>query len=81
MTNVKQTAKATRTRITRDTLIGFRVTSELKGRLERLAEADNRPLSNFLENVLTAYADAAETNKKVPQTQSSGTKELAKARK
>ena len=50
-------AKSTKTRSTRDALIGFRVTSELKERLEKLAEADNRPLSNYLEHVLKAHAE------------------------
>ena len=43
---------------TRDTQIGFRVTSQLKKQLEKLAEADNRPLSNYLEHVLKAHAEA-----------------------
>jgi predicted DNA-binding protein len=55
-----QMAKSTKVRSTRDALIGFRVTSELKERLEKLAEADNRPLSNYLEHVLKAHADAAQ---------------------
>ena len=44
---------------TRDTQVGFRVTSQLKKQLEKLAEADNRPLSNYLEHVLKAHAEAA----------------------
>ena len=52
--------KSTKARSTRDALIGFRVTSELKERLEKLAEADNRPLSNYLEYILKAHADAAD---------------------
>jgi predicted DNA-binding protein len=56
-------AKSTKARSTRDALIGFRVTTELKERLEKLAETDNRPLSNYLENVLKAHADAADEGK------------------
>jgi predicted transcriptional regulator len=52
-------AKSTKARGTRDALIGFRVTSDLKEQLEQLAEADNRPLSNYLEHVLKAHAEAA----------------------
>jgi predicted transcriptional regulator len=51
-------AKSTKARSTRDAVIGFRVTSDLKEQLEQLAEADNRPLSNYLEHVLKAYAEA-----------------------
>jgi predicted DNA-binding protein len=54
------------TKSTRDALIGFRVTSELKERLEKLAEADNRPLSNYLEHILKAHADAADDKGKQP---------------
>jgi predicted DNA-binding protein len=43
----------------RDAQIGLRVTAELKARLEELAAADNRPLSNYLELVLKAHAEAA----------------------
>ena len=60
-------AKSTKTRTTRDALIGFRVTSELKARLEKLAEADNRPLSNYLEVVLQAHADAAQKRSARPR--------------
>jgi predicted transcriptional regulator len=42
----------------RDTQIGFRVSSQLKKQLEQLAEADNRPLSNYLEHILKAHAAA-----------------------
>jgi len=66
---------------TRDTQIGFRVTSELKKRLEKLAEADNRPLSNYLEHVLKAHADAATAAQNVLQGQSGGTREASKSRK
>jgi predicted DNA-binding protein len=73
--------KATKPRITRDALMAIRTTAELKERIERLAEADNRPLSNYLENVLRAHADAAEADEIVPRSQSGGTRESTKSRK
>jgi predicted transcriptional regulator len=42
---------------TRDAHIGFRVTSQLKEQLEKLAEADERPLSNYIERALKAHVE------------------------
>lgn len=42
----------------RSAALSFRVTPSLKTRLEQLAKADRRPLSNYLELVLEAHAEA-----------------------
>ena len=36
-------------------MIGFRVTSEFKKLLEKLADEENRNLSNFMENAILTY--------------------------
>ena len=59
--------KSTKARSARDALIAFRTTTELKEQLEELAEADNRPLSNYLEVVLKAHADAAQNRSAKPR--------------
>lgn len=40
----------------RDVQIGVRITSELKKRLERLAEADQRKLADYIRIVLEKHA-------------------------
>jgi predicted DNA-binding protein len=41
-------------------VISFRVPETLKEGLERLADADDRSLSNYIERVLKAHLDEAE---------------------
>jgi predicted transcriptional regulator len=36
-------------------MIGFRVTSEFKDFLQKLADEENRNLSNFMENAILTY--------------------------
>ena len=42
----------------RDAQIGFRIRSDLKAELERLARADGRSLANYLERLLDAHVEA-----------------------
>lgn len=42
----------------RDAQIGFRVRSDLKAELERLAKADGRSLANYLERLFEAHVEA-----------------------
>ena len=37
------------------TMIGFRVAPEFKNLLEKLADEENRNLSNFMENAILTY--------------------------
>ena len=38
--------------------MNVRLTSELRSKLQHLAEADGRTLSNYIERVLSAHAEA-----------------------
>ena len=51
----------------RDAQIGFRVRSELKTELERLAKADHRTLANYLELLLEAHVEAKRQEAKKPK--------------
>jgi predicted DNA-binding protein len=42
----------------RDAQIGFRIRSDLKAELERLAKADGRSLANYLERLFEAHLEA-----------------------
>jgi hypothetical protein len=42
----------------RDAQIGFRIRSDLKAELERMARADERSLTNYLEWLLDAHVAA-----------------------
>jgi predicted DNA-binding protein len=54
----------------RDAQIGFRVRSELKSELERLAKADGRSLANYLERLFEAHVDSKRQEGKKPKTRS-----------
>jgi predicted DNA-binding protein len=54
----------------RDAQIGFRVRSELKSELERLAKADGRSLANYLERLFEAHVEAKRQDGKKPKTRS-----------
>ena len=41
----------------KDTSVNVRLTSELRAKLQRLADADGRKLSNYIERVLSAHAE------------------------
>lgn len=43
-----------------DTQIGVRVTAELKERLERQAEKENRSVGNLIKTVMEEYLDLKE---------------------
>jgi predicted DNA-binding protein len=43
----------------RDTSVNVRLTSELRQRLQKLADADGRTLSAYIERVLRQHAEAA----------------------
>jgi hypothetical protein len=54
----------------RDAQIGFRVRSDLKAELERLARADHRTLANYLERLLEAHVAAHRQEGKKPKARS-----------
>jgi predicted DNA-binding protein len=54
----------------RDAQIGFRIRSELKVELERLAKADGRSLANYLERLLDAHVEAKKLGAKKARTRS-----------
>jgi predicted DNA-binding protein len=54
----------------RDAQIGFRIRSELKIELERLAKADGRSLANYLERLLDTHVEAKKLEAKKARTRS-----------
>lgn len=42
----------------KDTSVNLRLTSELRAKLQRLADADGRKLSNYIERVLEGHVKA-----------------------
>jgi predicted DNA binding CopG/RHH family protein len=55
-----QMARPTAAGMKKDTSVNVRLTAELKGKLQRLADADGRKLSNYIERVLGAHVQAME---------------------
>jgi len=47
----------------RDAQIGFRIRSDLKAELERLAKVDGRSLANYLERLLEAHVGSVRGKK------------------
>lgn len=41
----------------KDAAVNVRITSELKAKLQRLADEDGRKLSNYIERVLSQHVD------------------------
>lgn len=56
----------------KDTSVNVRLTSELRSRLQRLADADGRKLSNYIERVLAAHAEAVAGKDKTDRPSRSG---------
>ena len=54
----------------RDAQIGFRIRSDLKAALERLAKTDGRSLANYLERLLDAHVEAKRHEGKKSKTRS-----------
>jgi len=54
----------------RDAQIGFRIKSDLKAEVERLAKADGRSLANYLERLLEAHVESVRGKK--PKTSNKG---------
>ncbi len=52
----------------KDTSVNVRLTSELREKLQELADADGRKLSNYIERLLTAHVNALDATKKLPAT-------------
>lgn len=46
----------------KDATIGFRISLELKAKLEELAEKDNRTLSNYIAHALTEHVKRCTAN-------------------
>ena len=44
----------------RDSSVNVRLTTELKAKLQKLADADGRKLSNYIERVLLAHIQSGE---------------------
>ncbi len=42
----------------KDASVNLRLTSELRSKLQRLADADGRKLSNYIERVLVAHVES-----------------------
>jgi hypothetical protein len=58
----------------RDAQIGFRIRSDLKAELERLAKADGRSLANYLERLLDAHVEAKRQEAGGPGVRPRGTR-------
>jgi predicted HicB family RNase H-like nuclease len=48
----------------RDAQIGFRIRSDLKAEIERLARADGRSLANYIERLLDAHVETMKGGEK-----------------
>lgn len=48
----------------KDASVNVRLTSELREKLQKLADADGRKLSNYIERLLVAHVEAIEPQKK-----------------
>jgi hypothetical protein len=51
----------------KDASVNVRLTSELRAKLQDLADADGRTLSNYIERVLNAHAEAKLSSEKPPE--------------
>jgi len=51
----------------KDTSVNVRLTSELRAKLQRLADADERTLSAYIQRVLNAHAEEKLPSDKPPE--------------